>query len=596
MTSRTSCFDRTLFSKTLRRFWPLWTAYLLAWLLALPLPLHIAANSTYLETALNVRMQETVYNLLHYLAPFTVLWIAPLTAMAVFGYLYGGKSAGVFASLPVKREASFLSLTLAGLAPLLAVPVVTAAVAGLVTAANGCFEWTPLLTFVGVMTLYTLNFYGFAVLCAQLTGLAPIVPVVYMLLSFTAPVVEFIVSVLVAAFVYGYQGAYIGFGAYLSPFSAIQRFTRVDPIGAKEEMLGWTYHGWGINAIYAAVGVAMLVLALLLYRRRRIETAGDVVAVRPLKKVFSFALGAGCALVLSMLLTVIFQAVGNTGVSCFAVAAVGLTVGGFVGYFGAEMLTHKTFRVFGASWRGFAVLFAVLTVFLCAMRFDVFNLERGLPKAEAVQSVNVNVDGYDATLSQRENVEAVLRINEDVLEHRTDSDLTSLGVRVSYDLGNGRFFERYYDLVPTSEGGDEDGLRIEQALSAVFNTDEAITQRFPTDVTKTQFHYTDVNYSTGEDYYNQTRQLSPEETYEWYTTCILPDVADGTLGIAAVGSHEQDSAVYCYVEIYDEPEMYDGMPYAVENYRSVWIEPTRKSVRTTQWLEAHGVTLKPAES
>ena len=36
------------------------------------------------------------------------------------------QSAGVFASLPVKREASFLSLTLAGLVPMLAVPVVAA--------------------------------------------------------------------------------------------------------------------------------------------------------------------------------------------------------------------------------------------------------------------------------------------------------------------------------------------------------------------------------------------------------------------------------------------------------------------------------------
>ena len=37
MRSGTSYFDRTVFKKTVLRFWPLWAAYLVVWLLALPL-------------------------------------------------------------------------------------------------------------------------------------------------------------------------------------------------------------------------------------------------------------------------------------------------------------------------------------------------------------------------------------------------------------------------------------------------------------------------------------------------------------------------------------------------------------------------------
>ena len=44
---------------------------------------------------------------------------------------------------------------------------------------------------------------------------------------------------------------------------------------------------WVYLAIVAAVGVAFLAGALLLYRKRRLESAGDFAAVRPIKTVFT---------------------------------------------------------------------------------------------------------------------------------------------------------------------------------------------------------------------------------------------------------------------------------------------------------------------
>ncbi|MBQ7565832.1 MAG: hypothetical protein IJT18_01810 [Oscillospiraceae bacterium] len=601
MTSKTSCFDRTLFRKTLRRFWPLWTAYLVCWLIALPLQLHAVMATFYSDTAPIVRAQEDIYTVLLHLAPFAVLCMAPLAAMAVFSYLYNDKRAGVFASLPVKREASFLSLTLAGLVPMLVTPVIVTAVTALVELGHGFLDWTPLLTYLGVMALYTLNFYGFAVLCAQLTGHLLIVPAVYAVLSFTAPVVELLATALVSMFVYGYQPGVIGIGSYLSPFAAILRFTGSEPISAKEELLGWTYHGWGTNAIYAGVGVVMIVLALLLYRKRRMETAGDVVAVRPLKKVFAFALGGGCALVLTSLLQLIFFELGRAGGSRFVIAAIGMSVGGFVGYFGAEMLMRKTFRVFGAAWRGLLVLLAVLLALLCAMQFDLLGWERNLPKAEDVESVSVYTTGYDTTLRDTANIEAVLRVNEDVLQHRVDNgnDLTSSFFHVIYNLRGGGYYERIYDRVPTSYEGHADGVRIEEELDAILNTPEAIAQRFPTDVQRTMFHYTDVEYFDKYDTFH-TVQLTPEQAYEWYTTCILPDVADGTLGRVSVAGEEAEFGISCWLEIYDEEppadERYTRVngQYTRENYSVVTVSPSSRSVRTTAWLRAHGVPI-PAE-
>ena len=39
MQSKTSFFNRTIFRKTVSRFWPLWAAHLVIWIIILPIPL-----------------------------------------------------------------------------------------------------------------------------------------------------------------------------------------------------------------------------------------------------------------------------------------------------------------------------------------------------------------------------------------------------------------------------------------------------------------------------------------------------------------------------------------------------------------------------
>ena len=580
MTLRTSCCNGTLLGKTLRRFWPLWLGYLFVWLLNYPLALH-AAVSNASASMLRIEAQDTVYSLLSYSAPFLTFLMAPVSAMAVFSYLYNDKRAGVFAALPIRRESAFGSLTLAGLLPMLVAPTFALLLCAAVESGYGFVDWISILTAIGVSALYTLCFYGFAVFCAQLTGHLLIAPAVYAVLSFTAPVVELLTTALLAAFLYGFSGGVSSFGVYLSPLVAILRWTGTDPILDKEEIIAHTYHGWGVNAIYAAVGVAFLVLALLLYRKRRMETAGDVVAVKPLRKVFSFALGGGCALVLAALLYVIFFEIGAAKGSPFMLLAIGLALGGAIGWFGAEMLTHKTFRVFGKSWKGFAILFAVLALFLLEMRFDWLGFERSLPKPEDVQSVQVYASAYDANFREPENVEAVLALNEDVLDKRAPAE-TAMYLRVSYTLKNGRIIDRYYNEVPSPYEGAPEGIEMAEKLNALFDSGEAIAQRFPTDVAPQDFHYTTVDYTVGDTY--RSLELSPEEAYEWYTTCVLPDVADGTLGRAEFpNGHGGD--VTCYLDIYTDT----GVNGVAMEYRHAWIEPTRESARTNAWLHEHGL-------
>ena len=602
MTSKTFCCDGTLFSKTLRRFWPLWTAYLLIWLLVLPLGLHNAlqypyytTSAYYNNTAASAQAQELIYGVTRGGSLFLSFCMAPLAAMAVFSGLYEEKRAGVFASLPIRRESAFCSYTLAGLVPLLAAPLCAAALAALVALSNGCFLWTPFLTFLGITELYTLCFYGFAVLCAQLTGAVLIVPAVYVVLEFTAPVVELLIRALLSLFIYGYESIGADFGTYLSPFAAIFQHSGFSAVWEAETIVGWEFYGWGVAAICAVSGLLCLAAALLLYRKRRTESAGDVVAVRPLKKVFSFAMGIGCALVLSVVLADFFFGAGNLMGNRVTIVAVGFLLGGVIGYFGAEMLMRKSFRVFGACWRGGAILLAGLALLLAAMQFDFLGIERILPAAETIQSAQLYTAEGETTLYEPENIQKALDLNGYVLEHRTDGDRVSSYLRVTYVCGD-RAVTRSYHRLPNVYDDTEQGAELARRLEELYNSDEALAARYPRNVDRKDFHYTEVLFWKDDRpevrAENRSVEITAEQAYEWYTTCILPDVADGTLGRISF-DEKTAPTVYnaeCWLEVYpDQPP--EKRTYTAAAYRQILIRPNTESLRTNLWLLEHGVEL-----
>ena len=81
--------------------------------------------------------------------------------------------------------------------------------------------------------------------------------------------------------------------------------------------------------------------------------------------------------------------------------------------------------------------------------------------------------------------------------------------------------------------------------------------------------------------------VSAEELYELYTQCILPDIADGTLGRIWLIQDDAYSRTVCDASIYFECTG----PGRGGSYQSFYTVPTVDSARTNAWLSAHGVTL-----
>ena len=291
MRSATSYFNGALYRKTLARFWPLWGLWAVGWLFLVPLRLLNAYLSDYHFRAYSAQQSllwdaQDLPDILTS-GVFLALFFAILCAMAVFGYLYNHRSACWTHALPMRREALFNTQYLAGLSmmllPLLAAAVLTAIVeVSFLPMENWGEVLAALLTWLLAQCGLCLFFFSFAAFCAMFTGHILALPAFYGILNGLAAGLWFLVDALMNEFYYGYAGTpgALTVVEYLTPAEALTQAVR-----------WWIEDGLsspGIVAGYAVVGVGLALVSLYVYRRRHVETAGDVVAVAVVRPLFKY--------------------------------------------------------------------------------------------------------------------------------------------------------------------------------------------------------------------------------------------------------------------------------------------------------------------
>ena len=297
MRSKTLSCEKTIFLKEITRFWPLWGAYIAV--LALEILGSVGLLSSFSGN-------DPLYGVLQYLsnAPgmgVVAAFIASiLTAMAVYSYMYSPKSVSFAESLPVTRTSNFLSHFFAGLFWLFAVNIIVYGVFAIIAAVSGMGCAGSVLGVMAMNLLFILFFYGFASFCAVLTGSIIVLPLVFVVLNFTAAAAEALVKSVLQLIVYGmttFGNWELGF---LSPPLELMRNCGTHFENAAGDIVYiWNYgryelpadlklvfDGFGTAAIYAAAGIVFVILALLIYKKRHMENAGDVVAVRAAKPIF----------------------------------------------------------------------------------------------------------------------------------------------------------------------------------------------------------------------------------------------------------------------------------------------------------------------
>ena len=307
MLSRTSYFNATLFRRNLTRFWPLWG---LASFIGALFPLAVLLDMVHRgwHSFSGPEFTQMYYNAVS-AVPVISLVYAALCAMAVWGYLHNTRSVGLMHTLPIRREGLFLTNFLSGLTMTLIPYAVTGILCVVVSLCGGAFDARGLAVTVLAVLGESFFYFSSATFVAFITGNVFAMPPLYALLHFLAVLLDWLISSFAQGFIFGFSTHYTGVAEWLSP--TVYLVSRVHPDGQYAEVQrtladGTSYtdsvltavdlENFWLVGVYALAGLALALLALLLYRSRRSETAGDVVAVGWLRPVFRYGVAGVCAL------------------------------------------------------------------------------------------------------------------------------------------------------------------------------------------------------------------------------------------------------------------------------------------------------------
>ena len=587
MKSKTSLFSPGLSRNILSRFWPLWIIYLGLLLVQLPVTLSgYLSYGTYL-------MDNKILGLAVDVAGYAMI-ASLLSVMAAFSYLYSKRSCSLINSLPVRRECVFVTACLTGLLPLLLAEALTWLISLGIFAGNESVRTEWLNSWLLAALLSTLASYGFALFCAMLTGHILVLPALFLVLNTAVYVLEALVQTLLNTLVYGYEG-----GVSISRLSPLPYANSALGVVSKSvtgsQEPEFILLGMDSLAVYAVVGVLFIVPALLLYRRRKMERVGDVVAIKALEPVFKYCASVYAALGLGALLAETTDNALGSGLLGSAMLALLLVLGAALGYYAAEMLLEKSLRVFRSRMRGLLIVWAVLLLGVAAAVFDLTGYEKRVPETDDIESVVIINDGR--VTGDAESIELTREIHQTAIDNRERNwQANNQGViYIGYNLKDGSSINRTYYVDRSREwiesGNSEYALcrelyMLPQNKELMMKTGEIKAENIVFCEIQQLLDMSDefaLNY--------EQLRLSPQQAEELYTQCILPDTQDSMLGTRWFYMDEKAYETRSDTSLYIHSDSGYGPEYAPYVFS---VDITMDAERTIAWLEDNlGIEVKP---
>lgn len=572
MKSRTSSFNPTVFKKDLTRFAPAWGVYLIFLLLVL-----VAAAGDGGDYYRTRNMGDFIV-----IMAWVNLFYACVVAQLLFGDLYNSRLCNALHAMPVTRESWFVTHSAAGAAFSLIPNLVIAVLA--VPMLNLGAGWPSIPLWFGASILQYVFYFGIGVLCVMLSGNRLGQLALYAIINFASMLDYWLASNIYEPLLHGIQFD----GEVFYPLCPVLEISQlgdlivIDSERILDEFDNFMYYeihgvapgeGWGYMALCAAVGIVALLGALALYRKRKLECAGDFVA-------FSKTEPAVLVLV-TIFAGGFFHLFGE--LFGMDIQYVLLFAGMVVGFFACRMLLERTTRVFRKDTIldcGSILLLFALTLAITA--WDPAGITRYMPETSEIESITFS-DSYslyrhsenDYTVTEAADIEAILAVHADCIDgdaKRIDElhpdSYNLLSVRLEYKLKNGKTVNRFYDVYPPSEAG--------QMLKGYFTTPECVLG-FPAEQAPQMAQYIFSFYTDAkESNIHDLEGLDMEALLE----AIVADCEAGNMA--------QFSG-------YHYPTNYDLLGYPVEEIDNViaWLEIgwDHEQIETTQqgYTDAYGI-------
>ena len=489
MKSKIFCFNWTIYRKNFVLCWPIWAIYQVVLLLAFPVQFwgnigfymkHIAASASALEQhSAMMSYLMSALNSINYTGSIIAPVAAMATVIALFGFLFSQKNTNMMHAYPVTRGELFHTSLLSALSFMLIPELVTFIVTVLVCLMNQitCVQYVGMwfLVIAGVSVVYI----ALGVFAVMLTGHVFSSVVIFGALNLLYQFIRTILGYIFNIFSYGAIEYSIYTDQTYQAFSPVYYMDRGIRFSAKYMDEGknryidfLTLEGEETIIGYVIAAGVLLLLAYLMYCRRPLEKAGDVVVYSFMKPVVRWGIGICAGYAVMVYLYGFFEEAGvivkKPGIVCI------LIVSGVLAFGFAEMLIQKNFRILSRKLvkEGMLYLVTLLASFGVVM-LAAGAVENYQPKSEDIESATIYLS-YEIQ-EKDEHIEQIVAFQDEILKHAKEWKDAVKGsdeytfVRIDYQLKNNSRVERAY-RIPLTESG--------MALIAKISAYESETERF----------------------------------------------------------------------------------------------------------------------
>ncbi len=449
MLSKTLWFNRGIFIQNLRNVGWIGIVHVLVLFAAIPLQLVMMYTKYTDDQWKYLPNWNNVFEISNVFQGMVVFTIPVLLAIFLFRYMQVKRSADYIHSLPIRREALFYQHiafgTLMLIVPILFTAVLTIVLCYALPWNNIHFSIVDIIIWAAETCLMELFVFSASVCMGILTGISVLQGALsYILLLFPAGI-SVLVLMNMKYVLFGFAADYY-LNANLEHIIPFFRFIelRTKPLTVAEV------------SGYLFLIVVFCALSLWLYKKRHSEVANQALAFPLLRPVFKYGV-AFCTMLVGGFYF------GETQRQ-FAWIIFGYITFSLIGFFVAEMIIEKTWRVFH-KWKGyvyFAMAMLVIGVFL---HLDITGYEKRLPSLGDIQRVYFGESAYEfennreqsnAPLEQsnqflktKSNIKNVYLFHQQLIHDRPTTSLPSSETRqvaIGYELKNGEKMIRTYNI------------------------------------------------------------------------------------------------------------------------------------------------------
>ena len=464
MSLKTSFCNKSLIKSDMKRYWWISALYTLAVFFSLTFNL-LRMTKTEVVGPSDYTLRHSLIFESSYFTFFLSIFVPVVLGVLLFSYLQSGKAVTTMHSVPITRKAQYISHFLSGII-LFSIPLAINFLLMLLFRVNSdfaeLFRLSHLLDVMIIALIYSILTYSASCAVSMITG--------NVIAAFVFTYIFGILPVAAEAFLYMLaQVQFYGFGniyeLHLSKYLYILPYNLINTKNI---------------VLYLVISAIFAVLGYILYKKRKLEKFGEVVAFSILRPVFIFGVGI-CAGAVGY---TYFYGVWNLE-SIFWVMPFGV-----LGIIIAEMLVRKSFKVF-SCYKKLIGYFAFVLVLFVFFRFDISGYENRVPDVNDIESVifddvyygyeayRYDINGermyydnvYDISITDKDLIEDITKYHKVIVSNREKPDNTEIyTINLSYKLKNGKTMSRTYEI---------DTDKNKDYLRPILESDEVKKARFP---------------------------------------------------------------------------------------------------------------------